>query len=158
LDKSLAPGASRTDRDRAQRELSARVMRERPKATLATFALGLLKTLGGSGLTAVERLLGSPEPEGVATTGRRVATFGLLVPLVVLYGCAATGALRGGVRGSLVPLACLAYFALTALGLHANTRFRFPMAPFLALLGAAASDSINAHVERRRDPSGGPSS
>jgi 4-amino-4-deoxy-L-arabinose transferase-like glycosyltransferase len=146
VEARLGPRADRRHREELERAVGLSVLREHPIATAATFAIGLGKTVAGSGLTALERLLGSADPEATATAGRRVMSVALWLPLGALYLCAGWGC-RWGLRRDrrlMIPLACLAYFSLTALGLHANTRFRFPMAPFLALLGAAAPLPLRA--------------
>jgi len=99
---------------------------------------GGVRLLAGTGMTVLSGLRGDPEPERLAGGVELALAAGCALLLGVLYLGAAGGAaaaIRRGDQGALVFLAAFVlYLLLISAGPEANTRFRVPMAPFLATL------------------------
>jgi Dolichyl-phosphate-mannose-protein mannosyltransferase len=134
----VSPAANPAERSRAQRRLGLEVLRERPWAAARSAARGALRLLAGNGLTALSRIAGAPDPERTSGTGRSLAAVVLSAVLAAIYLGALLGAIRLARESRGHDLALLLgpilYFVIVSAGGEANTRFRFPAVPFLALL------------------------
>jgi Dolichyl-phosphate-mannose-protein mannosyltransferase len=141
----VAPDANPAQVSRAQTRLAFEAIGEHPRAFLEVTAVGAARLAAGNGLTALSRLRGDEDPETVRGVGKVMAAAVLTLALALVYAAALRGALvlwRDGRRCALTLLAAtVAYFGLIAAGPEANTRFRVPAVPFLALLAGAGCTS-----------------
>jgi len=138
LTSRLPAHANVAEVSRVRTRLALEVMRAHPRGVLAGFLGGGLRLLTGSGVTALARLQGDDDPESVDVTWKRVATAAFACELAVVYLCAAWGlwVLSRLGRGSTAALllGVIGYFIVISAGPEANTRFRFPAMPFIAIL------------------------
>jgi len=153
LSSRLPARADVAEVSRVRSRLALEVMRAHPRGVLAGFLDGGLRLLTGSGVTALARLQGDDDPEGVDVTWKRVATAAFACELAIVYFCAAWGLwtlfrLGKGSTAALL-LGVIGYFVVISAGPEANTRFRFPAMPFLAVL---AGIGVGART-RRGEPS-----
>jgi 4-amino-4-deoxy-L-arabinose transferase-like glycosyltransferase len=134
-------GANRVgpgERVRLQEGLMREVMLAHPLGAARAAVEGWVRLFTGSGLTALSVLIGDPDPESV-TGAERLTGVALALPNAIVLLGALLAALRA--RRDDWPLlalcgAVLLYLVAASSFLEANTRFRVPMAPFLALLAA----------------------
>jgi 4-amino-4-deoxy-L-arabinose transferase-like glycosyltransferase len=131
-------GASLAELSQRQRVLALQILAEHPWGAARMMSDGVLRMLAGTGLTALSNLVGDPDPEGVTKRWKQVVLALQLLVLGVVYLAVARGVLLLAARRELLALALslgvIAYFALLSAGPEANTRFRFPAMPFLAIL------------------------
>ena len=132
------PAASAAELGSRQRGLALRVLAEHPVGAVKMAARGVARMMAGTGVTALSNLVGDPDPEAVSKPWKRVAQALLLLALGVAYLAATWGVALLAARRDLLAIALtlgvIAYFALLSAGPEANTRFRFPASPFLAIL------------------------
>lgn len=130
--------ATSAERSRLESARALEILLAHPLGAAASALRGAFKLLAGTGLTALSSLRGDPEPERITGGRERLLSVALGLLLACLYLAASSGvlaAIRGGATASLVFLAVfLLYFLVISAGPEANTRFRVPMAPFLAAL------------------------
>jgi len=149
----LPPHANAAEVSRVRTHLALEVMSAHPRGVVAGFLDGAWRLLTGSGLTALSRLLGDDDPESLDAGWKRTTAAALAFELAVVYGCASWGLLvltRMGrwTTGALL-LGVIGYFVLISAGPEANTRFRFPAMPFIALL---AGIGVSARNRRAAPP------
>jgi 4-amino-4-deoxy-L-arabinose transferase-like glycosyltransferase len=126
---------------RLRSELAVQVLREHRGAAARIAADGVLRLFAGSGLTALSALIGDPDPEGLSARWKGPVQVALLAWLGVLYAAAVLGvrsflSRRAWLEAAL-PLCFTAALVLVSAGPEANTRFRVPLVPFLAVLAGA---------------------
>jgi 4-amino-4-deoxy-L-arabinose transferase-like glycosyltransferase len=126
---------------RLRSELAMQVLREHARGAARSTAEGGLRLLAGSGLTALSALVGDPDPEGLSARWKRAAQVMLLSWLALLYAAAVLGvrsllSRRAWLEAAL-PLSFTIALVLVSAGPEANTRFRVPLVPFLAVLAGA---------------------
>jgi len=145
------PASSAAELGSRQRGLALRILAEHPIGAAKMMSRGVARMLAGTGLTALSNLLGDRDPETVAKPWKRVSQALLLLSLGVAYLAAARGVALLAARRDLVALALtlgvIAYLALFSAGPEANTRFRFPASPFLAIL---AGHGLSRPIGRSR--------
>jgi 4-amino-4-deoxy-L-arabinose transferase-like glycosyltransferase len=113
------------------RETARRVLRSAPAVAFGQTAVGWGKVLFGPGARSLDNSLRTP-----AEPGRwRPIVYG--AALVVTFAFAVIGAWRMK-REALLPVALVCYFVLLSGGPEANSRFRVPITPMLAVLAVAA--------------------
>jgi 4-amino-4-deoxy-L-arabinose transferase-like glycosyltransferase len=121
-----------------ERRVALQVLAEHPAGAMKMAFNGVVRMMAGTGVTAFSNLLGDPGPEDVAPPWKRALQTASLAMLVVGYLAVGRGLIRLAIGGHWRGIALLAgpvlYLALSSAGPEANTRFRFPAAPFLALL------------------------
>ena len=159
LSSRVPPSANAAEVSRVRTRLALEVMGAHPRGVVAGFLGGGFRLLTGSGLTALSRLRGEDDPESVNASWKRAATAFFAVELAVVYGCAAWG-LRALVRSgrgqaAVLLLGLAGYFVLISAGPEANTRFRFPAMPFIALL---AGIGVSARTREAPPPPEAPAS
>jgi 4-amino-4-deoxy-L-arabinose transferase-like glycosyltransferase len=134
----VPPGASAAVKSRIESERGLALLAQHPRGAALSMLRGGLRLLAGTGLTALSGLRGDPEPERLDGAGEKAlaAAFALLLGSLYLGAAAgASRAMREGARPALLFLAAfIAYFLLLSAGPEANTRFRVPIAPFVAVL------------------------
>jgi 4-amino-4-deoxy-L-arabinose transferase-like glycosyltransferase len=132
------PAASIAELLSRQRALAVQVLAEHPWGALKVTSAGVLRMLAGTGQTALSRLLGDPDPESFSRPWQRALLALQLLGLAIAYLALARGvrllAARREVLALGLPLGIAAYLVVFSAGPEANTRFRVPAAPFLAIL------------------------
>jgi 4-amino-4-deoxy-L-arabinose transferase-like glycosyltransferase len=132
------PATSFAELSSRQRALALQVLAEHPWGAMKMMSAGVLRMLAGTGLTAFSRLLGDPDPESVSRPWQRAVQALQLLVLALAYLAVARGIVLLAVRREglaiALPLGIAAYLVLFSAGPEANTRFRVPAAPFLAIL------------------------
>ena len=132
------PTASLAELSSRQRVLAFEILAEHPWGAVKMMSAGVVRMMAGTGLTALSNLVGDPDPEGVAKAWKRTVQALQLLGLGVVYLAVGRGVILLAARRELLaialPLGVIVYLALFSAGPEANTRFRFPAAPFLALL------------------------
>lgn len=132
------PAASAAELGSRQRGLALRVLAEHPVGAARMMARGVARMMAGTGVTALSNLVGDPDPESVSKPWKRGAQALLVLALGGAYLAAFWGVVLLAARRDLLAIALtlgvIAYFALFSAGPEANTRFRFPASPFLAIL------------------------
>jgi hypothetical protein len=130
--------ASVAELSRRQRALALQILAEHPWGAVKMMSDGVLRMLAGTGLTALSNLVGDPDPEGVAKPWKKAVQALQLLVLGLVYLAVARGVILLAARRELfaiaLPLAVIVYLALFSAGPEANTRFRLPAVPFLAIL------------------------
>jgi 4-amino-4-deoxy-L-arabinose transferase-like glycosyltransferase len=142
------PAASAAELGSRQRGLALRILAEHPIGAVKMAARGVARMMAGTGLTALSKLVGDPDPETVSKPWKRAAQALLVLALVGAYLAAfwdvvLLAALRDLLAIALT-LGVIAYFALLSAGPEANTRFRFPASPFLAILAGHGLSQVIA--------------
>ena len=123
---------------RAKSRLAFEVLRQHPWGALRSAAAGMLHLAAGNGMTLLSTLRGDPEPERIDGPGEGALQI-FLSALLALWYLGAALAVRDLWRlkewGALIVCgAFILYFLLISAGPEANTRFRVPITPFLAVL------------------------
>lgn len=158
LSSRLPAQTNAAEVSRVRTRLALEVMRAHPRGVLAGFLGGGLRLLTGSGVTALARLQGDDDPESVAATWKRVATAAFACELAAVYFCAAWGlwALFRLGKGSAAALllGVIGYFVVISAGPEANTRFRFPAMPFIAILAGIGVGARTSRVEPSAEATG----
>ncbi len=121
-----------------QRGLALTILAEHPRGALKMMLRGVTHMMTGTGLTALSNLMGDPSPADVSEPWKQAAQALQALILAVVYLAVARGVYLLWVRGDWLTLGltlgAVAYLALLSAGPEANTRFRFPATPFLAIL------------------------
>ena len=145
------PAASAAELGSRQRGMALRVLAEHPVGAAKMMARGVARMVAGTGVTALSNLVGDPDPEAVSKPWKRGTQALLLLALGVVYLAATRGAVRLAAQRDLLAigmtLGIIAYLALFSAGPEANTRFRFPASPFLAIL---AGHGLSLAIARSR--------
>ncbi len=138
MKQRVPAGATAAERSQIESARALEILRSHRRGAARSALKGAARLLGGTGMTALSGLRGDAEPERVETTAETAWQAGFASLLGMLYvgaGMGAVAALRSGRRAALALLAVFVlYFLLISAGPEANTRFRVPMAPFLATL------------------------
>ncbi|MEO5761677.1 MAG: glycosyltransferase family 39 protein [Vicinamibacteria bacterium] len=134
------PGASAVELSVAQRRLAFVILSEHKGAAVRMMGRSAMRMAFGTGLTALSRLQGAKDPEAMDSPAKRVLTgLQLLIALIASAAIARGSILLIGQRRffevSLL-LGTAAYFLVVSAGPEANTRFRLPATPFLAILAS----------------------
>lgn len=142
------PAASAAELASRQRGLALRILAEHPMGAVKMAARGVARMMAGTGVTALSNLVGDKDPEAVSKPWKRVAQALLLLALGVAYVAATWGVVLLAARRDLLAIALtlgvIAYLALLSAGPEANTRFRFPASPFLAILAGHGLSQVIA--------------
>jgi 4-amino-4-deoxy-L-arabinose transferase-like glycosyltransferase len=127
------------ERIRQQVALMREVLVAHPWGAARAALQGWLRLFAGTGLSVFSALRGDPDPEGVSGN-KQLAGVALALPnaALLLGTLLALVHWRQPEQKALLTLsaAFVLYFLAASSFLEANTRFRVPMVPFLALLGA----------------------
>jgi hypothetical protein len=147
------PAASAAELGSRQRGLALRVLVEHPVGAVKMAARGVARMMAGTGVTALSKLVGDPDPEAVSKPWKRVAQVLMLLALGIAYLAATWGVVLLAARRDLLAIALtlgvIAYFALLSAGPEANTRFRFPASPFLAILAGHGLSHVIGRLRTR---------
>ena len=148
LSAMTPPAASAAELASRQRGLALRILAEHPIGAVKMMSRGVARMMAGTGVTALSNLVGDPDPEAVSKPWKRVAQALLLLALGVAYLAATWGVVLLAARRDLLAigltLGVIVYFALFSAGPEANTRFRFPASPFLAILAGHGLSQVTS--------------
>lgn len=154
--KTAPRGASLAELSRRQRVLALQILAEHPWGALRMMSDAVLRMMAGTGLTALSNLVGDPDPEGVSKPWKKAVQALQALALGVVYLAVARGVILLAARRELLAIALtlgvIAYFALLSAGPEANTRFRFPAMPFLAILAGHGLSQSFARSRTGADP------
>lgn len=146
LAPSLPSDANPAEVSRAQTRLAFDVLREHPRGWIMTTVDGVFRLLAGTGQTALSRISGDHDPESARGPEKTAAALALMFAVAAQLIGALTGVValwRGGRRSeAMLLIGVAAYFVLIPAGPEANTRFRVPAEPFLALLAGAGGTAL----------------
>ena len=135
---TVTPGASVVDQSRLQRAVALEVLGEHKLAAIRMMVYGTGRLLAGTGLTALSHLRGESSPGAVSRPWKIVAQGLQGLALLIAYLAVARAVMVMSWRRQFFELALslgvVVYFVVLSAGPEANTRFRFPVAPFLAVL------------------------
>jgi hypothetical protein len=135
-------GKSAAERSRLESARAAELLAQHPRGAAIEALLGGARLVAGSGATAFAGVAGTQRAP------RLLAALFVLFLAALYLGAAAGGfhALRDGRTASLVFLSLFpAYLQLISSGPEATTRFRVPMAPFLAALAGFGWSRPRSH-------------
>ncbi|MEO8501316.1 MAG: glycosyltransferase family 39 protein [Vicinamibacteria bacterium] len=134
------PGASLVELSIEQRRLAFRILGEHKWGAVRMMGRAAVRMAAGTGLTALSRLRGEKDPEATESAAKRglQALQGLI--MLIAYAAIARGSILLLQRRRFFEMAVLlgaaAYFVVMSAGPEANTRFRLPATPFLAILAS----------------------
>ena len=137
---SATPGATIAELSLGQRRLAFRILSEHKWAAVRMMGRAAVRMAAGTGLTALSRLQGEKNPEAPHSTAARVLEGLQVLIRLIAYAAIARGSIlllgRRRFFEMSVLLGVVAYFVVVSAGPEANTRFRLPAAPFLAILAS----------------------
>ena len=135
-----SPGASAVELSLQQRRLAFRILSEHKWGAVKMMGRAAVRMAAGTGLTALSRLRGEKNPEPTASMATRAIEGLQLLLMLMVYVAIARGSILLLGQRRFFELALLlgaaAYFVAMSAGPEANTRFRLPAAPFLAILAS----------------------
>lgn len=137
---------------REQSQFGMQVLKEHPWGALRSAADGVFHLAAGTGLTALSGLRGDPEPERVLGFVEQTLQFLFAALLAALYAFALLGLWRlaraRDFTSLSITLSFILYFVVMSAGPEATTRFRVPIAPFLAILAGAGTSRTSLGESR----------
>lgn len=140
IERTMPAGAGPAELSHRQSRLAVRVLVEHPSGAFRSAADGAVRLLTGTGATMLQHLRHGSMEEAPVDGSSAILQGLALTYLLSLYAASLRGAVlmrregQGDVAATCLIL--IAYFVLISAGPEANTRFRVPLMPFLALLAA----------------------
>lgn len=146
------PTDNEAERSKVQREIAVEVIRDHPLGYPPMALKGAGRLLIGPGRAAlVNRVTGSDDG-GRVGDGLTVAAWALLL---VTFGITVVGTvvcLRRPVRTWVLPLLVAVYLVVASAGADAYSRFRYPVMPFIAMLGGLGAAALMDRGKRTKQP------
>ena len=151
--RRVAPNANLAERSEVQRKIAFEVIREHPLGYPPMALKGAGRLLIGPGRAALaNRVTGSDDGGGVGD-GLTAASW---ILLLVTYGATIVGAVacvRRPLRTWILPVFVLLYLVVASAGADAYCRFRYPLMPFIAMLGGLGAAVTVSRMKRSGKPS-----
>lgn len=150
--RRVRPSDNLAERSEVQRKIAFEVIREHPLGYPPMALKGAGRLLIGPGRAAMANRVTGSDDGGRVGDGLTAAAWILLLVTIVATIVGAVACLRKPLRTWILPVFVLLYLIVASAGADAYSRFRYPLMPFIAMLGGLGVAVTVTRMKRSDKP------